>query len=265
MNEKDLLAVARKHALPVDHNEWAYTEQVLAFGRDLAGEEWPEEHAFPPLPMSVVSHKAMGSMYARFDLQLYAVQFEKRSRAAISAALGLEGADAGDPNAILAAIEALKAKPVECAARKQGTAGGNAPADCDWPGCGCDPVANKVLDALTDHNGVALTVAQQDVLRERQWGHYVREGFTDKKDDQYDAGTLAAAGAAYAQAAADLLSPHAPNESKAQFHTTPPDYWPWPLKWWKPKNARTALVKSASLLLAEIERMDRDVQKGEPE
>lgn len=35
-----------------------------------------------------------------------------------------------------------------CAARKQGTAGGNDPADCDWPACGCDPYANKVIDAL---------------------------------------------------------------------------------------------------------------------
>lgn len=27
----------------------------------------------------------------------------------------------------------------KCAAREQGTAGGNDPADCDWPWCGCDP------------------------------------------------------------------------------------------------------------------------------
>jgi hypothetical protein len=37
-----------------------------------------------------------------------------------------------------------------CAARKQGTAGGNAPVECDWPGCGCDPYANKVLAALDE-------------------------------------------------------------------------------------------------------------------
>jgi hypothetical protein len=213
-------------------------------------------------PSPVTTHAKLGNLFARFDLQMYAVAFEKRSRAAISAALGLEGADAGDPNAILNAIEALKAKPVECAARKQGTAGGNAPADCDWPGCGCDPVANKVLDALADHNGVALTVAQQDVLRERQWGHYVREGFTDRRDDGYDDGTLAAAGAAYAQAAADFLNPEAPGEAKAQFHTTPPDYWPWPLKWWKPVTPRRALEKAASLVLAEMEKIDRAAAPG---
>jgi hypothetical protein len=37
-----------------------------------------------------------------------------------------------------------------CAARKQGTAGGNDPADCDWPVCGCDPYANKVIAALQE-------------------------------------------------------------------------------------------------------------------
>lgn len=37
-----------------------------------------------------------------------------------------------------------------CAAQKQGTAGGNDPADCNWPFCGCDPYANKVLDVITE-------------------------------------------------------------------------------------------------------------------
>ncbi|WP_197682161.1 hypothetical protein [Methylobacterium aquaticum] len=37
-----------------------------------------------------------------------------------------------------------------CAARRQGTAGGNAPADCDWPMCGCDPLADRVIAALME-------------------------------------------------------------------------------------------------------------------
>ncbi len=48
-----------------------------------------------------------------------------------------------------------KRPPWECAARKQGTAGGNEPADCDWPLCGCDPYANKVTAAL-DEAGLEL-------------------------------------------------------------------------------------------------------------
>lgn len=46
------------------------------------------------------------------------------------------------------AIAALGAMAWSCAARKQGTAGGNDAADCDWPTCGCDPSANKVVEAL---------------------------------------------------------------------------------------------------------------------
>lgn len=37
-----------------------------------------------------------------------------------------------------------------CAARKQGTAGGNDPADCNWPFCGCDPYASKVIESLQE-------------------------------------------------------------------------------------------------------------------
>lgn len=56
------------------------------------------------------------------------------------------------------AREILSAKPApnstrtgaKCAARRQGTAGGNDPADCDWPMCGCDPHADKVIAALQE-------------------------------------------------------------------------------------------------------------------
>ncbi len=45
----------------------------------------------------------------------------------------------------------------ECAARKQGSVGGNMPADCDWPGCGCDPHASKVIAALEESGMLATT------------------------------------------------------------------------------------------------------------
>lgn len=47
-------------------------------------------------------------------------------------------------------IERLRNPKWECGARKQGTAGGNDPADCDWPTCGCDPYAMKVIMALDE-------------------------------------------------------------------------------------------------------------------
>jgi hypothetical protein len=37
-----------------------------------------------------------------------------------------------------------------CKARAAGTAGGNIGQDCDWPWCGCDPVADRVLAAIQD-------------------------------------------------------------------------------------------------------------------
>ncbi len=38
----------------------------------------------------------------------------------------------------------------QCAARAQGTPGGIDPAECDWPMCGCDPHATKVIEALSE-------------------------------------------------------------------------------------------------------------------
>lgn len=70
----------------------------------------------------------------------------------------------------LAAADALAPPPVPswtCAARAQGTAAGNFPADCDWPGCGCDPHATKVIAALEEsgHLGTpAPPPVPEDVL-----------------------------------------------------------------------------------------------------
>jgi hypothetical protein len=49
-----------------------------------------------------------------------------------------------------AAAAKVNAKPWECASRKQGTAGGNDPAECNHPFCGCDPNATKVVESLQE-------------------------------------------------------------------------------------------------------------------
>ncbi len=41
-------------------------------------------------------------------------------------------------------------KKTYCKARAAGTAGGNEGQDCDWPFCGCDPVADRVLAAIQE-------------------------------------------------------------------------------------------------------------------
>lgn len=46
--------------------------------------------------------------------------------------------------------ELVERKEHECAARKQRTAGGNDPVDCNWPVCGCDKHADAVIAALQE-------------------------------------------------------------------------------------------------------------------
>lgn len=72
------------------------------------------------------------------------------------------------------------------------------------------------------------------------------EDFDYKRDDAYVNGELVQAAVAYAQHA------HNPKASVAV-----PYAWPWDPKWFKPTNPRRDLVKSAALIVAEIERLDR--------
>lgn len=56
-----------------------------------------------------------------------------------------------------AASEHLRGtRPWYCKALKAGSAGGNYPQDCDWPFCGCDPAANRAIEAL-EESGASVT------------------------------------------------------------------------------------------------------------
>lgn len=55
-------------------------------------------------------------------------------------------------NAKLDAAESRDRQRFECAARKQGTAGGNDAADCDYPGCGCDPSVDLKTEVFMRKN-----------------------------------------------------------------------------------------------------------------
>lgn len=55
-----------------------------------------------------------------------------------------------DNNPTPAIPEEAKGQKAECAARKAGTPNGSYPQDCDWPFCGCDPKANKVIEAIEE-------------------------------------------------------------------------------------------------------------------
>lgn len=118
--------------------------------------------------------------------------------------------------------------------------------DAFWP-----LYIQSLLDAHGAH--AMLSMAARDVIAERQ-RHVDVEGWTPEHDDEHAPGTLALAGAAYALDAGYALDSFVP----ADADHPEPLFWPFCSEWWKPGAPRSGLVKAASLILAEIERIDRD-------
>lgn len=93
-----------------------------------------------------------------------------------------------------------------------------------------------------------MSKALHDVIAERR-RQVEQEGWTAQHDDvEHTAGALALAAACYAVVGA------IPLEADRVFGR----YWPWTRDWWKPTEPRRNLVKAAALILAEIERLDRE-------
>jgi hypothetical protein len=86
------------------------------------------------------------------------------------------------------------------------------------------------------------TRASIDVVDERV-RQLIAEEWDYAHDDQYTDGELAEAAVCYAIAEKEDIEP--------------PFTWPWGADDWKPKSYRENLVRSAALLIAEIERIDR--------
>lgn len=103
------------------------------------------------------------------------------------------------------------------------------------------------LSGSNDRKTQAMTRAAQDVLAERQ-RQVEAEGWTPEHDDTHSEGEIAAAAACYAFTA--VRSPH---DIQSRI-------WPWSIDWWKPTTPRRDLVKAGALILAEIERLDREVK-----
>lgn len=94
--------------------------------------------------------------------------------------------------------------------------------------------------------------ALADIMAERL-RQIDKEGWSRSHDDKHDAGELPRAAACYAIAALD--------------HFSVPDIerllWPWSSACWKPRDARANLVRAGALILAEIERLDREASTPE--
>jgi hypothetical protein len=97
--------------------------------------------------------------------------------------------------------------------------------------------------------------AIDDIAAERK-RQIEEEGWTAEHDDQHDSGELAASAACYAISATpyDITNP-----ANGIF----PYLWPvtWAKSWWKPTNRRRDLVKAGALIVAEIERLDRESER----
>lgn len=95
--------------------------------------------------------------------------------------------------------------------------------------------------------------AMLDALAERRRQIDV-EGFDADHDDEHMYGQLAYAAACYANHAAFGEGPE---------KTPLPPLWSWAASWWKPapNDPRRDCIKAVALLLAEIERLDRDAER----
>ena len=91
----------------------------------------------------------------------------------------------------------------------------------------------------------AFNPAILDVIAERQRQQSV-EGWMPEHDDEHCNGELAMAAVCYINETGTVNR----NGDK-------PWGWPWDASWWKPNARRRNLVKAGALILAEIERIDR--------
>lgn len=108
--------------------------------------------------------------------------------------------------------------------------------------------ARAALDAARPEFDAITAVADELCLeRLRQ---IEKEGFSTDHDDEYGSAELPRAAMAYCQAA--FIDDASFTARRAPF------YWPWDAKRWKPTNRRRDLVKAGALIIAEIQRIDRE-------
>lgn len=92
-------------------------------------------------------------------------------------------------------------------------------------------------------------------IREERRRQMESEGWSPEHDDSHDTGELADAAATYAMSTL---------QRKIQFGSSgePPEFWPFEPSWWKPGDRRRELIKAGALIVAEIERIDRNGEQG---
>jgi hypothetical protein len=106
-------------------------------------------------------------------------------------------------------------------------------------------VLRRLFEAL--HIRRPLSPAMTAVIAERIRQIEI-EGWSTEHDDRHDCGDLASAAACYASCAG----------VNAIENVKPPHGWPWEFSWWKPQGFRRDLVRAGALIVAEIEKFDRN-------
>lgn len=103
-----------------------------------------------------------------------------------------------------------------------------------------------------------MTRASDDVLAERRRQIEV-EQWTPDHDAEHASRELAAAAACYVLHYVQRSWLAEQSSTEASYAAEPvPDDWPWQDGDWKPKNPRRDLVRAAALILAELDRIDRE-------
>lgn len=121
-------------------------------------------------------------------------------------------------------------------------------------------VMRRVFEAL--HIRKPLSPFIQAVVAERIRQVEV-EGWDAAHDDAHTPGELAIAGAAYARQA----HLHLGEDSVTRLYVEKPrmyvpNWWPWDVGWWKPKEFRRDLVRACALIVAEGDTFDRHRKPG---
>lgn len=107
------------------------------------------------------------------------------------------------------------------------------------------PGPTLTMDDLDQRAGMTAALEAVVLERERQ----IEKGYGPEHDDRHDDGSLAQGAAAYALAA---IADKAPPIDGI-------DLWPYERQYWSGEGVpRDLLVKAAAMLLAEIERIDRE-------
>ena len=113
--------------------------------------------------------------------------------------------------------------------------------------------AGKELREQISMLGVLLAMRMPDVIADvvaERTRQISVEGWTPEHDDAHTDGQLAQAAACYANEAARA------DRTDPRRDGAPPS-WPWSRDQWKPKDRRHDLVRAGALIIAEIERLDR--------